>query len=418
MPVPDICLPTQGYLAYRIDHGRRTSKACDLFHLVAGLTELAAALGKQVWIEGAGEKIYLSLASLLLGPSGAAWKSTTLGQTDRILRKLGKVNLLPRTGSKEAFEKALTQPAQSREDAVPLPPGLADLTEYHTGAAVLLTDELSLLLDMSGKDYNRDMRSFLTSTIGRASRVDHATMGERRQVAEVALTCLACAPDAWFVRHTKPVDFIQGLLARFEFVWDEGARPIYGLITAYTESSYNKLAELLTHHSQIIGPLDITLIHPATEAFERHLREKLTPRTTEEPIHILDSRRLITTLRYAALFHLAESDTAIISPEAWERAQVLSLHLRQRQVELISRHYAPTPEDRKWKDLVNHVREHPGIRQRDLIRKFHLYQPQDRRLLLTLIQTGEIVSAGGAVKGDPLCLYPADPEEDRMEPGV
>jgi hypothetical protein len=418
MALPDTCLPTQGYLRYRIDHGQRTSKACDLFHLVAGHVELAAALGKQVWIEGAGEKLYLSLAVLLLGPSGAAWKSTTLAQADRILRKLGKVNLLPRTGSKEAFEKALTQPAQERDEVSVPTPDLPDFRAYHTGAAVLLTDELSLLQDMAGKDYNRDMRSFLTSILGRAGRVDHATMGERRQVADVAVTAMACAPDAFFIRHTKPADFIQGLLARFDFIWDEGAQPIYGLIRHYSEPDYNKLADQLAHQTRITGPLDTRLIEPAAKDFDRHLRDELGPRTTDEPIRILDSRRLITTLRYAALYHLAESDTASISREAWGRAQALSLHLRQRQVTLISQHYAATPEGRLWKDVLAYIPYEGGRTRREIVRRFHLYEPHKLRVLTGLEQAELIVRTGRGVTGEPVRYYRARPEGEAPEESV
>jgi len=417
MPLPDICLPTQGYLAYRIDHGRRTSKACDLFHLMAGLVELAAALGKQVWIPGAGEKLYLSLAVLLLGGSGTAWKSTTLGHTDRILRKLGKVNLMPRTGSKEAFEKALTQPATARDEVqIPMPEA-PDFAQYHTGAATLLTDELSLLLDTTGKDYNRDMRSWLTSLLGRAARIDHATMGERRQIGDVALTLLACAPDRWFLTHTKPVDFLQGLLARPDLICDDGAQPRYGLISTYSEDSFNTLAKVLSEQTALTGALDIQRILEPAAAFERHLREELAPRTTEEPILILDSRRLIHTTRYAALYHLAESKDRSISHDAWQRAQILSLYLRKRQVELISRHYAPTPEGHLWKDVLAYIPYEGGRTRREIVRRFHLYEPHKLRVLTGLEQADLIVRTGRGVPGDPIRYYRTRPEGEPEDEG-
>lgn len=428
MPIPPDCLPTEGYLAARVSYGRENGIACDSFHLAAGLIELAAALGKQVWIQSHGERLYLNLSCCLVGPT-ACGKSQTLRMTRRILGRLEKVHVLSGSYSTEGLEKILTrlgEPERETPEApdgrpagaggpdclpIPLPwqeaPDQARrLAQAHQGAALLTFDELARLLESRAKHYNVDLPTTVGTLLDSGASIDRILVKTRKRAEDLCVSGFALTQPAYFFGHLRPDDLLRGPVTRFCLLPDEGRQPRYGYNRGREEKSINLLAKELHRRTAAEGELDLPMIQPDTAAFERRLHEELTPALTEEEAALLDARLPVRALQLTALIHLAERDDLIIRPEDYARAVRLLLHWRELALALKRQHYAPTWEGRLANRLLAHITKEPGYLHRQLCKRFHLYDPRSLHVLEGLAKAKLIERRGKGVRGDPETWWP------------
>lgn len=180
--------------AYQEYHRAQTD-APDRFGEFCGLATLAASIGNRCWIRHGERRLYPNLWVLLLAPSSAFRKSTSISIAQRVLSGVG-ATIYPSEFSAEALVKILGNQ----------PSGIFCWYEYRTIASLFK------------REYAHGIKSLLADLYDASGEYKRALVGREAVIKEPSINILAASNLDWLMESLQDSDEGSGWLARFALV--------------------------------------------------------------------------------------------------------------------------------------------------------------------------------------------------------
>jgi len=191
-----LALPEDGWLG---DYVRAVTPLTDApveFHLVSGLSAIAAAIGNRLYAEHWGQNVFPHLWAVLVAPSSFWRKSTSINQAETLLRAAAEKQSYPSDFSREKLLGLLADQ----------PSGMLTVKEFGGFLAAL------------GRDYNAGTKETLTELYDGPDLYVRALQTKVVQIKRPALTLLGATTLDWLENKIVDGDLASGFLPRFLWV--------------------------------------------------------------------------------------------------------------------------------------------------------------------------------------------------------
>ncbi len=369
---------------------RRTTDAPLIYHAIAGLAAVAAALGNRVRCEGfGGAAILPHLWLCFVAPSGFFHKSSAIAGATRLIVAAGAEHLLlPQDFTQEGL--------------------VVDLGEQPHG--ILVTDELSRLLEMLEKRYNLSAKQFLTEIYDAGPYRTSRSGSKRKPLRDVALSILAASTRHWLQASLQPSDFATGFLSRMLFIPGRVLEPepafgAWGDLGPETAV----LATLYQHLLTLEGTVDFSPVAGALTAWSRELRQEWNEQTTPDEFHGLVSRAPVFAQKVAMSLQAAATVErgvwSVVEPETWERAARFTRWAIREQMRLLSQDFAFTQFGQRRQRLLDFLRSGEWQSRTAVVRHMDIDGRDLATLLASCREGGYIEERQEQTGGRPLLEY-------------
>lgn len=258
------------------------SEAPELFHFWAGVSTIASALRRRVWIDQKYFEWIPNFYIILVAPAGVSTKSTSIGVGKDLLTNVDGVKFGPDSGTWQAVGQALEQ----AQEIVPIDKDLEG--EFEEMACIACTPgELGTFLDFQ----DRKMVDTLTSLWdGQRVVYEHRTATSSNiYIKNPCINLISGTTPAWLKKNVPEEMIGAGLASRIIFVFADKKRQLVaypGYVS--TPQEHAEVKEKLIHDLQdiglMVGPMTLTpeAIEWGEDWYERHWGDR--------PIHMASSR--------------------------------------------------------------------------------------------------------------------------------
>ncbi len=278
----------KGYQQYTIE-----SESPDHYHLWTGLSIIASAVRRNIWLDQGTHILYPNMYVILIGPPGRVRKSTSIRMGQNLLIDIEGIHFGADSLTREELIKTLAKISTTAKQAA--------LTIHST--------ELSSLIEPSGIK----MIQFLTDIFDGAFKWRYSTKHQGKDVINnPVLNILAATTPTWIAEGMPPDIIGHGFVSRVLFVYASDRRylkPFPGKLDA--ELGRDLRADL-DHISRIEGTFSWG--EGAKEEYSRIYKEIDETPPKDYRVEGFHNRKDIYTLKVAMLLSIAESDDLVIYP--------------------------------------------------------------------------------------------------------
>lgn len=265
----------------------------EIIHLWCGLSALAGAAEKKLWVKQGSFNVYLNLYIVLVGPPGVVAKSTSMKVVRRLLDDAG-FNVFEGSVLKEEIVKEMEEIAKPVET----PQG-----KFEHASVTYISDELNILLS-SGMD----MVKFLTTIFSEDDKYEYKTKRSGQYSVPYPFFNLLCgAVPQWFGNYVASDMASTGFLARSIIVYEEKKRGRWPE-PRYDQSQQKKREECLEHLmaiGQMAGQIDVS--EDARQFFhEWYMDQDDSPHGDYRINHYMERRNKLHIIKIAALMALGD----------------------------------------------------------------------------------------------------------------
>jgi hypothetical protein len=266
----------------------------EIFHTWIGLSTLAAAAEKRLWLDRSYFKVYLNLYILLLAPAGLCAKSTSMGVQERMLKE-AELNVLTGDTTKQKIIEDLCD----RQDQF----NISDTKLFIHSSASYITDELNALLTTGS-----EMSKFLVEMWGAADSYVYRPKGAGvYEVTNPYFNLMGALVPEWFASNLANDLGSTGFLARCIIVFKREKRGIWAdpYIDEEQEKARRRCLERLYKIKQLYGNIEET---KDAKAWYKEWYESQRISTGEDyrMSGYLERRNKVHILKVAALMALGD----------------------------------------------------------------------------------------------------------------
>jgi hypothetical protein len=275
------------WLGYYAEYTKESESPAS-FHLWTGLSVLASACRRNVWLNQGTYILYPNLYVILVGPPGRVRKSTSIRLGRRLLLGLEGINFSADSITREELIRQLGKISTTSKQAA--------LTIHST--------ELSSLIEPSGIK----MIQFLTDIFDGDFKWRYATKGQGKDtINNPVLNILAATTPTW-IADGLPADVIgHGFTSRVIFIYEEDRRYLRPFPKEPNAEIVRDLEADLDHISRIEGPFSWG--PGAKDAYSDVYDEIDKNRPEDYRIEGFHNRKDIHVLKVAMLLSLSEGDS-------------------------------------------------------------------------------------------------------------
>lgn len=357
----------------------KESESPEQFHLWTGLSVLASAVRRNVWINQGIYVLFPNMFVILVGPPGKVAKSTTIRLGRKLLLGVNDILFGPDSVTREELIRVMSKAGHNRRQS----------------AITLHSTELSSLIEPSGIK----MIQFLTDIYDGDYKWRHSTKTSGRDTIEnPVLNILAGTTPSW-IAEGLPSDVLgHGFTARVIFVYGEKPRYLKPFPGEPSDNLVRDLINDLDHISRIEG--DFTWGEGAKETYSvmyEDLAGKIPDDYRLEGFH---NRKKIHILKVAMLLSISESDDLILRKvdleTAWDILQIVERDMGKTFSAVGKYEHANNLER-----ILLRIRKEGGMTAVQVHKEFYaMGDIQDLgKMLLMLVQMGSIVrkDEGGTI---------------------
>lgn len=252
------------------------------FHFWTGVSTIAGALGRKVWIDMRKFQWTANFYIVLVGPPGIATKSTSMRSGMRLLERAECANFGPPSMTWQALTDSLSeaiehvQISSSPDEFMPMSCLTIPVSELGT----LLKLDDAVLIDVLVDLWD-----------GQLTRWGHKTKTQGETTIENPwLNILGCTTPAWLKAHFPDELIGGGLTSRIVFIFGDTKRSLIAYPDEHIKgSTYKKLEIKLIDDLKEIGKLIGEMaISPAARTWGRAWYEDHW--TKEKPLHMASDR--------------------------------------------------------------------------------------------------------------------------------
>lgn len=331
---------------------RTTTDAPALFHCLAALAAISAAVGNNIYCNHfGGDTLRPHLWLGLIAPSGMERKSTVINGCRRLVGQFA--------GMSERLMGSDSTPEPMQEELAVRPYGL------------MTVDELGALMkDIKEKQYMKGMEGLLTQLWESPLFTRNRKGSGKVTIENAALTMLGASTRDWLQDNLKQSDFRTGFLVRFLFVpayvnepWvsaNVATRPDY--------AAMESLAECLTRFAEYSGPVSFARVTDIIDEWDKGFKLKFKSFSRTGQYDGLGSRAQSYAKKFAMLFQVGASLHDVNGKSTWGYIEpwVMELAIEtvewvfRRQIEMFTRDFAFSKEGRNRQILLDFIRDQGG----------------------------------------------------------
>lgn len=297
-----LCSFLEDYLQYT--QGNETP---EIMHLWVGLTTLAGAAEKRLWLDRGFFRIYMNLYTILVAPAGVCAKSTSMDLGSKLLKEAG-YKVLEGSVLKEKIILEM-------QDALKEVPVDKDTMFPHC-SVTFVSDELNVLLS-SGTE----MVKFLVDMWGKDDLYTYKTKNSGvNELSYPFFNFVGAAVPQWFGPSLASDMAATGFLARCVFVYEEKKRGKFPnpVVTADQQRARERCLQHLLSMVNGFGPLKVS------KEFEKmfqdwYMQQDVPPSEDYRIASYLERRTKVHILKVASLLALGDRRYELL-PVDFQRA--------------------------------------------------------------------------------------------------
>lgn len=355
-----------------------------------GVSTLAGALRRKVWIDMGHFKWYPNFYILLVAPPGIIAKTTSASVGMSLLRQVPGVKFGPSVITWQALVKSFADNGEMFE---------LDGVWYPMSALTIESGELGNLLDPD----DRSMVDAYVSLWDCLEKFDKETLGGGRQeVSNVWLNLIAATTPAWIAGNMPEYMIGGGFTSRCIFVYAEEKakyraypkRSMPRSVTAQAEMK-QKLIEDLTHiASTLAGEIVLTEEAYAWGEvwYEAHYKNRPESLSDDRFAGYL-ARKQTHVHKLAMILSASQSDSRTITIEHLQTAVAMVTDLEPDMQKVFSR-IGKTDDSMKMDRLVELIKVHGEMTYAEAYRSVHSFFPNHRifdEMLTGCVKSGYLV---------------------------
>lgn len=299
----------QAYAEYTAE-----SESPDSFHLWTGLSVIASAVGRKIWLDQGIYTLFPNLYVILVGPPGRVAKSTSIRLGRTILLGVEDVVFGPDSVTREELIRQMGKVGGKDKNA--------EMTIHST--------ELSSLIEPSGVP----MIQFLTDIYDGDFKWRYSTKGSGRDTLNNPLLNILAGTTPSWIAEGMPADVIgHGFTSRVIFVYEEVPRHLNPDPLPPDEKLVHALKQDLIQISTLKGQFVWDgeqgdkgepgyVKGPAKEAYHQYYKDIAGTQPSDYRVEGYHWRKKVHLLKVAMLLSLAERDSLVIKAvdihTAWE----------------------------------------------------------------------------------------------------
>lgn len=281
----------------------------DIFRLWSGISTLAGAMERRVWIETARSKLYPNLYTLLVAPPGVG-KSQAISHVNELWYACKDLRVAPDNVTKPALIDAIQ--AASRKLIL----SETGLVEYHS--LLVASSEFGVLVPAHDLEFLNTLNHLYDCP--RNYRENRRSMGDNQiDITNPQLNILGGTQPAYLANLLPEEAWGMGFTARVLMVYSSRAIsvPLFSSPEPRTEL-FRQLTARLRTVTQLHGPLDFT--EEAKHEIERWANDGCQPVPTHSKLANYASRRILHALKLSMVAAVS-SGSANIGIEHFTRAR-------------------------------------------------------------------------------------------------
>ena len=271
------------------------------FHLWVGLSVLASAVRKNIWIDQGIYLLYPNMFVVLVGPPGKVGKSTSLRMGRNILEGVDDIQWSADSLTREELIRAMAKAGLNRSQSA--------LTAFST--------ELSSLIEPSGTK----MIQFLTDIYDSDTKWKYSTKHSGRDFIEnPVLNILGATTPSW-IAEGLPVNVLDhGFTARVVFVYGDAPNTLQPFPSTPANNLVQDLISDLEHISLLEGPM--AWGQGSKKMYSEMYHDLASTIPDDYRVEGFHNRKKIHILKVAMLLSISESDDMVLRMQdlsvAWE----------------------------------------------------------------------------------------------------
>ena len=353
------------WLKSYIDYTRH-SEAPDHCHFWTGVSTIAGALRRRVWIDQRFFQWVPNFYIILVGPAGIINKSTTLNIGMNLLREVEGIHF----GPKVITWQALLDKLQEARDLVEMVPGSM---EFHPMSCITCpVSELGTFLKPSNTEMVDVMTDLWDGQVGVFNKVTRTS--QANQIENPWVNVIGCTTPAWLKENFPEYMIGGGLTSRCVFVYGDQKRQLVPYLSEaidvnkfHTEGA--KLIEDLRAIADLRGEYELSrdAIEWGTNWYAQHWATR--------PIHMASERfsgylaRKQTHIhKLAMVLAASHSDELVITAEHLATADRCVTALESDMTKVFES-IGVGASGRQLQEVAAIIRSHKRISGGDLLRK-------------------------------------------------
>lgn len=335
------------------------------FNLWTGISTVAGALGRKVWIDELSYQWYPNFFVVLVGPAGVAKKSTSIDPGMEMLGRVEGVHFGPNSATWQSLAKSLQMAAQ--DISLTLPDGTVDIitcspiTIPISEMGTFFKMEDSVMMDVLVDLYD-SKKSWTHSTL---------TSGET-QIKNVCMNIIACTTPSWIKRHFPEHQIGGGLASRLLFVFAETRRTTVAYPSQLVRpSNYYATRDMLVDDLKEIAKIK-GQYHLTSEAlvwgtkWYRNMVEGIRPsHLASDRYDAYLGRKQAHVHKLAMILSAAQHDQLVIEQSALEES-VTHIEMLETSMLRVFESIGKVDEARHVDELVNFLRTYESLTSDEL----------------------------------------------------
>lgn len=359
----------RGYLEYS-----SFSEAPTRMRFWAGVSAVAGALRRKVWINQGYFKWYPNFYVVLVAPPGVVSKSTTASVAMNLLRAVPGIRFGPDIVTWPSLVTSFSEAAEAFE----WPAGSGT---WHTMSAMTLeSGEFGNLLNPQDREM---VDLFVTLWDGKQGSLHKQTKTSGNdEVVNPWINMIACTTPAWIAGSFPEYMIGGGFTSRCVFVYAEAKAKLVAYPILEAPPNLSRMADSLVHDLTQIAKLageyqmDKSAYEWGTEWYTRH-NASPNPQLNDDRFGGYLARKQTHVHKLAMVIAAAQSDRLLITAEHLAIADRMVSDLESDMVQVFSRigrtddslhterllRYIRASGKVEWEEAFRHVHKHfPGIR--------------------------------------------------------
>ena len=346
------------------------SESPEQFHLWTGLSVLASAVRRNIWLNQGIYILYPNMFVILTGPPGRVAKSTTIRLGRKLLLGVNDILFGPDSVTREELIRVMAKAGHNRRQSA--------LTIHST--------ELSSLIEPSGVK----MIQFLTDIYDGDYKWRHSTKHSGRDTIDnPILNILAGTTPSW-IAEGLPADVLgHGFTARVIFVYGDEPRYLKPFPEEPSGTLISDLINDLDHISRIEGCFEWE--GTARKTYEKMYSDLARTIPGDYRLEGFHNRKKIHVLKVAMLLSIAEGDDLVLRKvdleTAWDILQMVERDMGKTFSAVGKYEHANNLER-----IILHIRQEGGLTAEKLHEKFYAMGDiqEISKMLLMAMQMGAI----------------------------
>lgn len=363
-------------------------------HFWAGVSTIAAALRRRVWIDMKRYTWYPNFYIIFVAPPGVVSKSTTAGIAEDLLRNIPGIKFGPDIVTWPALVEAFAASSEEflyGEEFIPM------------SAMTLIASELGNLIDPA----DRQMINLYIDLWDGRKVLDKRTKGSGCDlVAAPWINMLGCTTPNWIVDNLPRAAVGGGFTSRCIFVYakeKERYIPFVDEVVGDDDAALRQalLEDLEYISTALMGPF---IISPEARAWERVRYEKFwrsaALQMDSQTLEGYAARKQTMLFKTAMVLSVSRSDSMVIEEDDLQLAERMLTDLES-DLDKIFSGIGRTTESLQAERFIEFVRKRGEVSYEEAYKQVHIYFPDHRTfegVVAGAIRSGQLIlenRAGG-----------------------